>query len=108
MAIDELRWDPSTGTLQSSHWKVHFLQNFYKPSYLTRNQTRGACKVPPLGTIVFEAFFVSRQHKRFGFTVFSAIWDFFKKIFMSQKVPSLIIFDFFCTQLDDTKTQNML
>ena len=25
---------------QTSHWKVHFLQNFYMPSYLTRRQTR--------------------------------------------------------------------
>ena len=55
--------------------------------YVTREQTR----VPPLGTIVFKAFLVTRHNRRFGFTVFSAL----RFLICRQMVPSLVILFFF-------------
>ena len=48
--------------------KGPFLQNFSRPSYLTRKQSQ----MLPEGAIAFKAFFVTRQ-LRFGFTVFLAV-----------------------------------
>ena len=61
-------------------------------------------RVPLLGTILFEAFLVTRQH-RFGFTVFFGI-ETFPEILCRQRVPSLVIL-IFCTQRDDEKVQRI-
>ena len=57
-------------------------------------------KVPPLATIGFKAFVVTRQLRRFGFFYFFSAVRLFSKFFKCrQRVPLLIIL-IFCNQLD--------
>ena len=61
------------------HTNVHFLQNFHRPSYLNIKQSRMLPKGTTLATIVFEAFVVTRQLKRF---VFPGIMKLFSRKFL--------------------------
>ena len=91
-----LQWPSFFSRLQASYWKVHFLQNFLGLPTLLESKLRWFQRVPLLGTIVFGAFFVTRQIKRIAFTGFSAFRLFSSNFFSSRlRVPSLVILFFF-------------
>ena len=64
-------------------------------------------RVPLLSAIVFEAFFVTRQHRRF-YGCFPTLCEFFLEYFLCrQRVPSLGIW-IFCNQRDEKNAQRVL
>ena len=62
-------------------------------------------RIPPLATIVLKAFVITRQLRRFGFTVFFVIVSFFQNFLTSTKGPPSLVLLILCNQQDDLKNR---
>ena len=80
---------------QTSHWKVHFLQNSPRPPYLTclsKNQCQVLLNLSTFGYHSLKSFFGSQTTQKVWFYCFSALWDFFLKFFDVAKGSPLWLF----------------